>query len=222
MTRTESTDFGKVLILGQSGKGKSFLSRTADKETTGYINVSRKSLPYKGQFKFHGRPKSWDGFMKNLTDYVGNPEVKEIIIDDVTMAFDMLLEESQKNFKGYDIYGNFNKKVPDYLNLIRNAKKDIIVTGHDEILLIEGYKQKRAKIHGKQFEGLVERFFTTVLYADSKIQDGKPYYFLKTFEEDTSAKTPFEMFTDTKGNILMEIPNDADYIFKAQEAYYSL
>jgi len=208
------SEYGKILVLGQSGQGKTFLSKTANKETTGFINVSRKPLSYRGNFKFHGKPKTWASFMKNFRDYVENPDIENIIIDDVTMAFDMLLQEAQKNFKGYDIYTHFNKNVPDFLDLIRDAKKNVIVTGHDETLLIEGFKQKRAKIHGKQFEGLVERYFTIVLYTGTKVVNNNPVYFLKTFEVDTSAKAPHEMFSE------IEIPNDAQFIFDTVKSYY--
>lgn len=207
-------EYGKTLILGQSGQGKTFLSKTADRETTGFINVSRKPLSFRGDFKFHGKPKSWAGFLKNFKDYIENDNIEAIIVDDVTMAFDMLLQEAQRNFKGYDIYGHFNKQIPEFLDMLRDAKKHIIVTGHDEILLIEGYKQKRAKIHGKQYEGVVERYFTTVLYADSRVVNEKPQYFLRTFEVDTSAKAPEGMF-DT-----LEIPNDAKFLIQKTEEYY--
>lgn len=222
MSKQERTDFGKVLILGPSGNGKTFLGKTADFEKTGFINVSRKSLPFKGNFKHHGRPKTWIGFVKNLKDYGENTEIDKIIIDDITMAFDMLLQECQRQLKGFDVYSAYNRQVPEFLDLVRDIQKDIIVTGHDEVLLIEGYKQKRAKIHGKQYEGLVERYFTTVLYADKKLKEDKPYYFLRTFEMDTSAKCPEGLFPDTKtGENLLEIPNDADYIFTKLAEFYS-
>lgn len=215
-------DYGKVLILGQSGNGKTFLSKTADFERTGLINVSRKSLPFKGVFKFMGKPKTWGSFIKNLTDYIANSEIENIIVDDVTMAFDALQSECANNFKGYDIYAAYNRRIPEFLDLIRDAKKDIIVTGHDEILLIEGFKQKRAKIHGKQMEGAVEKYFTTVLYADKRFKENRPEYFLRTFEPDTSAKCPEGLFAPQgEEETPLEIPNSAEFIFGKLKEYYS-
>ena len=60
-----------------------------------------------------------------------------------------------------------------------------------------------------------------VLFADKRIKEGKPEYFLRTFAEDTSSKTPEGLFPDKNGNNLLEIPNDAAYIFKSLEEYYS-
>ena len=44
-------DFYKVLIVGSSGKGKSYMMRTLDKTSTGYINVENQPLPFKNEFK---------------------------------------------------------------------------------------------------------------------------------------------------------------------------
>jgi hypothetical protein len=216
MENKQRQDFGKVLVAAPSGYGKTFLAKTADYEKTGFINVENKPLSFKATFKFHGKPKTWAGFMKNLEDYSKNPEIKNIIIDSQSMAFDMLHAEMKQNFKGYDIYSNYNTQVKKYFDLMKSVEKDMIVLSHDESIVVEGYKQKRAKVHGKEFEGRVEAQFTIVLFGGKKLDDNKPRYFLKTFEEDSSTKVPEGLF-DNK----LEIPNDAKFIFEALENYYS-
>jgi hypothetical protein len=211
------TDYGKVLILGQSGYGKSFTAKTANLETTGYINVERKPLPFQGKFKWTGKPKNWMSFIANLKDYGSNPEITHIFIDSQSMAFDELYKEMQKNFKGFDIYGNYNRMVVEYFDLLRDIEKDIIVTGHDEILLVEGYRQRRAKIHGKTYEGRVEAYFTTVLYADKRLKENKTEFFLATDAIDTSCKVPENLFGGNR-----EVPNSASYIFDELGKYYSV
>jgi hypothetical protein len=76
-------------------------------------------------------------------------------------------------------------------------------------------------VHNKEYEGKLEQHFVIVLYTGSKMLDKKPYFYLKTFEQDTSAKCPEGLFPDKEGNNLIEIPNDAQYIFDALEKYYS-
>jgi len=210
--------YGKVAIVGPSGTGKSYLSKTADRETTGYINVERKPLPYKIEpFKFEGRPKNWAGFMKNIKDYADNPEVKQIIIDSQTMAFNLLQKEMSTNYSGYDIYKHYNKQVYDYLELLKNIEKDVIILSHDEILKVDdGTKAKRMTVHGKEFEGKIEQHYTIVLYTGTRLKNSRPEYFLKTFEVDTSTKVPEGLFDDK-----LEVPNDAGYIFNALNEYYS-
>jgi hypothetical protein len=221
MAGKERTDFAKVLVIAPSGYGKTFLSKTADLDKTGYINAENKPLPFKGNFKFHGKPKSWNGFLKNLEDYGNNQEIESIIIDSQSMALDTLHAEMKQNFKGFEVYGNYNTQVKRYLDLMKAINKDIIVLSHDESIIVDGYKQKRAKVHGKEFEGRLEAHYTIVLFGGKKLEDNKPRYFLKTFEEDTSSKVPESMFPGKDGSNFLEIPNDAKYIFDSLEKYYS-
>jgi len=221
--KTERTFWGKVAIVGPTGSGKSYLTKTADKNHIGFLNVENKPLPYKAEpFKFQETPKNWADFSKNLDKFATSPDVSGIIIDSQTMAFAMLNNEMQKNFTNWDIAKNYNKKVYDYLVYMKGIEKDVIVFSHDEMLRIgEGGKQKRMVVHNKEHEGKIEEHFTIVLYTGTRIVNGKPQYFLRTFEEDTSTKCPEGLFPDKDGNNLLEIPNDAQYIFSCLEKYYS-
>jgi nicotinamide riboside kinase len=211
--------YGKVAVVGPSGTGKSYLSKTADKKTTGYVNIERKPLPYKigEHFSMEGKPKNWTGFMKCIKDYGENPELKTIIIDSQTMAFNILQKEMSASFTGFDVYKQYNRNVYDYLELIKNIEKDIIILSHDELIkLDEGSRVRRMAVHGKEFEGKIEQHYTIILYTGTRMKDNKPEYFLKTFEQDTSTKVPEGLFGDK-----LEIPNDAEFIFKSLENYYS-
>lgn len=218
LVKKERLYYGKVAIVGPSGTGKSFLSKTADRKTTGYINMERKPLPYKTEpFKFEGRPKDWSGFMANLKDYGEHSDIQHIIIDSQTMAFNILLKEMSKQYSGFDIYKNYNKNVYEYLELLKNIEKDVIILSHDELVkLDEGSKVRRMTVHGKEFEGKIEQHYTIVMYTGTRLKTGKPEYFLKTFEVDTSTKVPENLFDEK-----IEIPNDAKYIFDKLKEYYS-
>lgn len=220
--KLERTFYAKVAIVGPTGSGKSFLTKTADRETCGLINSENQPLPYKAApFKFSGRPKTWAGFIKNLKDYGENQEIKQIIIDSQTFSFHMLNREMKRNFSGWDVAKNYNTQVGDYLELLKSIEKDIIIFSHDETLKIgEGDKQRRMVVHNKEFEGKIEEHFVTVLYTGTRLEKGEPQYFLKTFEEGSSAKCPEGLFPDGNGKNLLEIPNDAKYIFDALEKYY--
>lgn len=215
--------YAKVAIVGPTGTGKSYLSKTANKATTGYINAELKPLPYKTEpFKFMGNPKTWAGFMKNLEDFGANPDIRQIIIDSQSMAFDRLNNEMQKKFVNWDVPKNYNKAVYDYLELLKGIEKDIVVLAHDEaVRLDDGTKERRMTVHNKEYEGKIERHFTVVLYTATRLEKDTPKFFLKTFEPGTSSKTPEGLFPDKDGKNLLEIPNDAGYILKAIEGYYS-
>lgn len=217
------TYHGKVAIVGQSGTGKSYLTKTVDKKTTGFINFERKPLPYKSeQFKFEGKPSTWVGFTKNFSDYIANPEINMVIVDSFTMALNTLIKEMSAKYSGFDIYKFYNRAVYEFLELLRNAEKDVLIFAHDELVKNDdGEKQKRMATHGKEFDGKLEQHFTIVLYTGTEYKDGKPEYFLKTFEPNTSAKTPESLFPDKNGDNLLRIPNDGKYIFESLEKYYS-
>lgn len=216
--------YAKVAIVGPTGTGKSYLSKTADKKTTGYINSENQPLPYKTEpFTHEGRPKTWAGFMKNLEDFKENPEVLRIIIDSQTKAFQTLNAEAQKNFVNWDIPKHYNKEVYKYLTLLKSIEKDVIIFSHDEVFRkANGDKERRMVVHNKEFEGKIEEDYVIVLYSNMRMEKEKPKWYLSTFEEGTSTKVPEGMFPDKDGNNLMEIPNDAAYIFSAVEKYYSL
>ncbi len=217
--------YGKVAIVGTSGSGKSYIAKTLDPETTGYINVERKPLPFKLDkvFKHLGQPKTWAGFIQNLKDYVANPAVKKIFLDSQTAALDILNREMQTNFTGWDIPKYYARAVYEYLELMKGIEKDMIILSHDELVKLDDKSsQKRMVVHNKEYEGKLERQYTCVLYTGTKIKEGKPQYFLKTFELDSSSKTPEGLFPDKDGNNLLEIPNDGKYIFECIEKYYTV
>lgn len=222
--KQERVFYGKVAIVGPTGAGKSYLAKTTDRDTTGYINMERKPLPFKDgkPFKYMSMPKGWGQFKRDLEEYGSNPNIKRIIIDSQTMAFNSLNKEAAANFTGYDIYKAYNRQVHEYIEILKNIEKDVVVFSHDEWLKVEGEGKKRMmSVHGKEFEGKIEQHFTIVLYTGTRMKDGKPQYFLKTFEQDTSTKVPEGMFPDKNGDNLLEIPNDGAYIFDCIEKYYT-
>jgi len=218
--------WAKVAIVGASGTGKSYLSKTADLDTCGYVNIERKPLPYRQDkaFKFIGQPKSWSSFIKNIEDFSNNPEIKTMIIDSQTMAFNILQKEMGQNFSGFDIYKNYNRKVYEYLELLKNIPKDVIVLSHDELIkLDEGSKVRRMAVHGKEFEGKIEQHYSVILFTGTRLNNSKPEYFLKTFESDTSTKVPECLFSkDSTSETPMEIANDAKFIFEKLDEYYTV
>lgn len=43
----EQRDYYKTLVVGASGRGKTYMFRDLDPNTTGFINVEDKPLPFK-------------------------------------------------------------------------------------------------------------------------------------------------------------------------------
>ena len=61
----------------------------------------------------------------------------------------------------------------------------------------------------KEWEGVLEKEFTIVLYGTSKAKDnGRPDYFFNLYEEDSSSKCPPGIF----GEDVIQIPNDSNLV----------
>jgi hypothetical protein len=202
-------DFYKVLIVGSSGKGKTYSARNMDRENTFYINVENKPLPFKGGFTNHVKPKT----LKEVTDAIisaGTDEkITSIYLDSFSAVFDMILLDCRKRFKGFDVWNNYSDAICTFIDLIKRVPKNVYITAHYEILNIEGASEKRARVKGKELEGLIEKEFTLVVYAESKMNDAKkPEYYFSLFSEGTSAKCPPDIF----GEDIFTIPNDCKFM----------
>lgn len=198
----------KVLLVGRSGQGKTYTSRTLNHETTGLVNVENKPLPFKTKFKYHIRPKNYKEAYDAIIEYAKNPDIDCIYIDSFSAYTDMVLLEARRTKKGFDTWQMYNEEIGKLLDLIKKAPKHILVTAHyDVIENVDGNNEKATKVKANEWKGLVEKEFTVVLFADSKTDEkGKPAYWYNTYQEGTTAKCPPELFEDIKVN------NDGQYL----------
>jgi hypothetical protein len=181
-----------------------------DPEKTGFINHEDKPLPFKNKFKYHSRPKTIAETKLILKQYADNTEINTICFDSLSSYMDMLLAECRSTKKGFDIWMSYAEELSKFLSFVKSIQKEIFLTAHYEILGIEGNPEKRVKSKGKEFEGMIERDFTMVLYADNKFNDkGLPDYFLYAVQEGTSAKCP----PDLLGKDVIKIENDCKVVF---------
>lgn len=202
-------DYYKILLVSASGKGKTFSFRGVDPATFGFINIENKPLPFKDKFKYHARPTTRIEAFNTIIEYAKNPEITAIGIDSFSAYADLVMAEARLTQKGYDIFNFYNDNMAQFFTLIKKVKKEVILTAHYEILGMEGSMEKRVKVKGKEWEGVVEKEFTVVLFGDNKFkEDGRPEYFFKLVEENTSAKCPPDLF----GEDVHKIPNDVNFI----------
>lgn len=205
-----SRDFYKILLVSQSGKGKTFSARNLNRATTGFINVENKPLPFKGGFENHIRCTTYAEAYNALIEYAKNPKIDQIFFDSFSAYVDLLLLECRKTKKGFDVWNLYAEEIGKLLNLIKRIPKEVYVTAHYEVLSPEGTQERRVKVKGKEWEGVIEKEFTIVLYADRKLNEKKEVEaWFDTNLEGSSAKCPPEMFTSSK------IDNDCDLIQKA-------
>lgn len=201
----------KVLQVGMTGSGKTYSFRNLGKET-GYINVENKPLPFPDKFGKHVAVSDYNPStaMSALIDMAKDPTIEVIVFDSFSEYMDMVLAEARRTKRGFDIWSQYNEEISKFHVILKKIQKTVFVTGHYEILNVEGAPEKRLKVQGKENEGMVEKHYTMVLYSDKKWNDQKKNfdYFYKLAGEAISAKCPPQIF----GENVIEIANDSKEI----------
>jgi hypothetical protein len=207
---SQERDYYKILLVGQSGNGKTYSFRDMNPDTTGFINVENKPLPFKNKFKYHKRISRYSEVLETLVEYAKNPEITSIVVDSFSAYGDLLLAEARKTKKGFDIWSMYNDEIGRFMTAMKWVPKEVFVTAHYEILNLEGAQEKRVKVKAKEWESVVEKEFTIVMFADKKFNEkGKPEYYYQLVGEGMSAKCPPDLF----GQDTYSIPNDGNMIF---------
>lgn len=205
-------DYYKVLLVSQSGKGKTYSFRNMNPDTTGFVNVENKPLPFKNNFKFHARPLNTSQTKVSLKEYAENSAIDCIVIDSLSAYLDMLLAEARATNKGFDVWNKYNEEVGKFFNYLKSIPKEVFISAHYEWIQDEGgARERRIKTKGKEWEGVIEKEFTIVLYADRKIDTNtkRVEAWFDLALDNSSSKCPPDLF----GEDVFKIPNDSKIIF---------
>jgi hypothetical protein len=125
----------------------------------------------------------------------------------------MLLLECRATKKGFDIWNMYNGEIGKLFNFIKKIQKEVFVVVHYEWIQDEGgARERRAKVKGKEWEGLLEKEFTIVLYADRTIDPNtkKVDAWFDLALENSSSKCPPAIF----GEDVFRIPNDSNFVLE--------
>lgn len=200
-----------VLIMGESGAGKTTAMRNLDPATTFYIDADGKGLSWRGwREQFNAEAKNYfrsddPAKIEDLIVKINTkPElayIKVIVID--TLSGVMVADEVRRMAeKGYDKWVDLAQCVWHLVELANHVRPDldIVILAHSQTQKEDdGYTFTRVKTSGKKLDKLcLESKFTTVLYAVAK--NGK--YVFETRANNSTAKTPLGAFKDA------EIDND--------------
>lgn len=208
-----SRDYYKVLLVSQSGKGKTYSARNLNRDTTGFVNVEDKPLPFKGGFKNHERPKTMNEAKLALKKFADDPSINVIFFDSLSAYLDIILNEARTTKKGYDVWNFYAEEVGKFLNFIKTIQKEVFITAHYEWIQDEaGAKERRVKTQGKAWEGWLEKEFTIVLFADRKVDNltksADAWFDLAL--DNSSSKCPPDIF----GENIFRIPNDCNFVLE--------
>lgn len=197
-----------VLVIGESGAGKSTSLRNFDIDEVGVFEVANKRLPFQKKLNVL-QNATYEQIVKSLS----NPKLKTYVIDDsqYLMSFPMLNRAKEKGFDKFtEIAQNFWQLIQFILTKVPD---DVIVyfLHHSDTTDIGKVK---AKTCGKMIDNVLtlEGLFTVVLFAEAQEHD--KYYFITKSDGNTTSKTPIGMFED------LYIDNDLKMVDTRIREYY--
>ena len=201
----------KVLILGDSGTGKSASLRNFKPEEILVINAAGKQLPFKNHFECVN--PSFEKLTKDVLDAMDKTNKKVIVIDDAQyiMSFQYMRRIKEGGWdKWNDIQGDFFNiiKACDYM------REDVIVYFLSH-LQRDDEGHEKIKTMGKMLDEkiTIEGLFTTVL--KTAVKDGQ-YFFLTQNSGMDTVKSPIGMFPS------YAIDNDLKYVDTKIRNYYEI
>lgn len=198
-----------VLILGESGSGKSASLRNFEPEDVSIFNVAAKPMPFRK--KLPTRSTSDYGL---ITASIERSQKKAFVIDDsqYLMAFESFARAKDAGFNKFtDIALHFYNLVQFIIN---KTPPDVIVYFLHHTETDSNTSKTKAKTMGKMLDNqlTLEGLFSIVLMC---VTDGKNHNFITQSDGFTTAKSPMEMFPDV-------IDNDLKIVDQTIREYYEL
>lgn len=211
-----------ILILGQSGTGKSTSIRNMDSKDTFIIQTVNKPLPFKGFKKSYpimdkdGKGKrlvtdNYDKIIGCLKYLNNNKDIKNIIIDDFQYVISNEFMVRAKE-KGFDKFTEMAQHYYVIIEVASRLREDL------NIFFLSHNEQKedgtsKVKTIGKLLDEkiTIEGLFTIVL--NTVIQDNK-YYFQTQNNGFNTTKSPLGMFDEQL------IENDLKLVTEKINEYY--
>ena len=221
-----------VLVIADSGTGKSTSIRSLDPKETFIINIPNKPLPFKGYKNMYAQiskdnPKgnmtsasSAAGIIKaikHVDDKMSH--IKTLVVDDwqYMSSFEYF---DRANEKGYEKFTQIAANLAAVAKLPKDLRDDLTViflTHSEDSTDINGNRKIKAKTIGKMIDNTLtlEGLFSIVLFGKvNKNDDGELTYGFETQNSgENTCKSPMGMFEDSF------IPNDLAYVKKCIQKY---
>ena len=222
----------EILVIGESGTGKSTSMERLDYKSTFIFNVAKKPLPFRGWRKGYlplnkenpqGNYIATDNHatitatMKHIDDNM--PHIKTVIIDD----FQYLMANEymrRANERGFDKFTDIGLHAWEVANAGKNLREDMtfVMIGHAEQSMdLQGNRRLKFKTVGKLVDNVItmEGMFTVVLFTSVGIdpEGNTSYTFITQSDGTTTAKSPRGMFED------LNIPNDIKEVINKVNEY---
>lgn len=206
--RVKNMNSVPVLLIGQSGSGKSTSLRNFKGDEVAVVNVLGKPLPFKSDIK----AGKCDDYATILKAIASTPK-KTIVIDDANY---LITNEfmNKSSVKGFDKYNEMGNNFFNLINGIKNIKggKTVYLIMHEDT---DENGNVKPKTIGKLLDDKVniQGMFTICIRA--MFDNGNYIFRLKTNGQDC-VKTPFGMFENDS------MDNDLKAFDEVVREYYEL
>jgi hypothetical protein len=204
-----------VLVIADSGTGKSTSIRKLDPKETFIINIANKPLPFKG-WKGNYKNISKDNPKGNMTsassaagiikamNHVNDkmPNIKTLVVDDwqYMSSFEYF---DRANEKGYDKFTQIAANLAQVAKMPKDMRDDLTIfflTHSEDSTDVNGHRKVKAKTIGKMIDNTLtlEGLFSIVLFGRvKKDEDGLEYGFDTVNNGENTCKSPMGMFKDS-------------------------
>lgn len=202
----------KILIMGESGTGKSTSIRNCDPAITAIVNPVGKPLPFRGSRKFETLNSVTDADM--ICTYMreqANAGKKIIIVDDFQYILAIPYMNRIKE-NGWDKWNDFGENYFKIIEICNELPEDVCIYYLTHCETLEN-GVTTVKLIGKLLREkiTVEGLFTIVLKTG--VSEGKYYFFTQNSGKDT-VKSPMGMFD------AFSVDNDLAYVDAKIRNYY--
>ena len=201
-----------VLVIADSGTGKSTAIRTLDPKETFIINIANKPLPFKGWKKNYvniskDNPK---GNMTSASSAAGIVKAMQHVNDKMSHIKTLIIDDWQymssfeyfdrANEKGYEKFTQIAANLAMVAKMPKDMREDLTIfflTHSEDTVDGNGNRKVKAKTIGKMIDNTLtlEGLFSIVLFGRvKKTEDGLEYGFDTVNNGENTCKAPMDMF----------------------------
>lgn len=201
-----------LLIMGESGTGKSTSMRNCDPATTAVVNPVGKPLPFKGKFTMLNSEVESRKICKFMKEQAAAGK-KLLVVDDFQYILSVPYMNRIKE-NGWDKWNDFGANYFEIIEVCKELPDDVVVAymTHTETL---DNGVTTIKLIGKLLREkiTIEGLFTIVLRTG--LNEGKYYFYTQNSGKDT-VKSPMGMFP------AYAIDNDLNYVADKIRNFYEV
>jgi len=198
-----------VLILGESGSGKTYSIKNMDPEKTGVFLVEKPRLPFKNQFPYVKKSAGYNHIMSSLKE----ANLPSYVVDDSQyLLVNEFLDRARES--GYQKFTDMALNFRNLIHFVINGTPDEVIVYFLHHTETDVNGKVKAKTVGRLLDEklTVEGLFDIVLRTEI---DQEGHWFRTQSDGFDTVKSPEDMFE-------LKIPNDLAFVDKTIREYYQL